>query len=101
MTDIITNLTTNWIKNRKKEQPFFLMCHHKVPHDFWEYAQRYEHMFDDKTIPEPESLLKTEDIEAATRDFGSSVTPRAGSAVYMMISVKRIMLQVRYREQST
>ena len=78
VTDIITNLTTNWIKNRKKEQPFFLMCHHKAPHDFWEYAQRHEHMFDDKTIPEPESLFEDRSHRSpATRDFGSSVTPRS------------------------
>ena len=96
VTDIITNLTTNWIKNRKKEQPFFLMCHHKAPHDFWEYAQRHEHMFDDKTIPEPEA------IEALLREILEvRLRPGAGSAVYIMISVKRIMLQVRYREQST
>ena len=57
------------------------MCHHKAPHDFWEYAQRYEHMFDDKTIPEPEVFLKTEAIEALLREIWSSVTPGAGSAV--------------------
>ena len=78
------------------------MCHHKAPHDFWEYAQRYEHMFDDKTIPEPESLFEDRSHRSpATRDFGSSVTPRSRIRSYIMISVKRIMLQVRYREQST
>ena len=54
------------------------MCHHKAPHDFWEYAQRHEHMFDDKTIPEPESLFEDRCHRSpATRDFGSSVTPRS------------------------
>lgn len=54
------------------------MCHHKAPHDFWEYAQRHEHMFDDKTIPEPESLFEDRSHRSpATRDFGSSVTPRS------------------------
>ena len=60
------------------------MCHHKAPHDFWEYAQRYEHMFDDKTIPEPESLLKTEAIEALLREILEvRLRPGAGSAVIL------------------
>ena len=47
-------------------------------------------------------FLKTEAIEALLQEILEvRLRPGAGSAVYIMISVKRIMLQVRYREQST
>ena len=31
-TDIITSKSINWLSSRNKNQPFFLMCHHKAPH---------------------------------------------------------------------
>ena len=34
-TDIVTDLTIDWIKNRNKDKPFFMMCHHKAPHRHW------------------------------------------------------------------
>ena len=35
-TDIITSKCINWLSSRNKNQPFFLMCHHKAPHREWE-----------------------------------------------------------------
>ena len=32
VTDIITDLSIDFLKNRPKNKPFFLMCHHKAPH---------------------------------------------------------------------
>ena len=32
VTDIVTDLAIEFLKNRPKEKPFFLMCHHKAPH---------------------------------------------------------------------
>ena len=37
-TDAITDLTLDWLKNRKDEKPFFLMHHYKAPHDYFENA---------------------------------------------------------------
>ena len=55
-----------------------MMCHHKAPHDFWEYESRFEHMFDGVTIPETKSLFEDKRHRSvATRDLGSSVTPRS------------------------
>ena len=31
VTDIITDLAIDFLKNRPKDKPFFLMCHHKAP----------------------------------------------------------------------
>lgn len=79
VTDIITQMATSYLKNeRDQSKPFFMMCHHKAPHDFWQYAKRHEHMFDGVWIPEPDSLFEDKSHRSeATRDFGSSVSPRS------------------------
>jgi len=53
VSDIITDIAIDFLKNRPKDKPFFLMCHHKAPHRRWEPAARYEHMYDGVEIPEP------------------------------------------------
>ena len=53
-TDAITDLTLDWLKNRKDEKNLFLMHHYKAPHDYFENADRYESYLADIDIPEPE-----------------------------------------------
>ncbi|WP_339731584.1 sulfatase [uncultured Gimesia sp.] len=56
-SDAITDISLKWLKNRKqKKKPFFLMHHFKAPHDNFENAERYDWLYQDVTIPEPESL---------------------------------------------
>jgi arylsulfatase A-like enzyme len=55
-TDIITDLSIDFLKNRPKDKPFFLMCHHKAPHRSWEPDEKHRIMFADKQIPEPKTL---------------------------------------------
>lgn len=55
-SDVITDLSLAYLKNRDKSKPFFLMHHYKAPHDFFEYAPRYSEFLEDVTIPEPTSL---------------------------------------------
>ena len=55
-TDVITDLTIEYLRNIDKSKPFFLMHHYKAPHDFFEYAPRYESFLDNTEIPEPSSL---------------------------------------------
>ncbi|MCW0483741.1 sulfatase [Prolixibacteraceae bacterium A06] len=58
VTDIITDLTLDWMKNRrKKEQPFLLMYLQKAPHREWIPAERHYREFTKKTFPEPETLF--------------------------------------------
>jgi len=55
--DAITDLSIAWLKNRRaKDKPFFLLHHFKGPHDNFENAERYDFLYEDATIPEPESL---------------------------------------------
>lgn len=58
VSDIITDLSLDWLKNQSEDQPFMLMMHHKAPHALWEYHPKYENMFDGVTIPEPETLFE-------------------------------------------
>jgi arylsulfatase A-like enzyme len=55
-TDITTELGIEWLNTRPKNQPFFLMLHHKAPHRAWEPAERHVAIFKDKSFPEPETL---------------------------------------------
>ena len=55
-TDVITDLSINYIKNRDKSKPFFLMHHYKAPHDMFEFAPRYKDFLENTEIPEPSSL---------------------------------------------
>lgn len=58
VTDIITDLTIDWLDNRKKDdQPFMLMYLHKAPHREWFPAERHYREFTKKTFPEPETLF--------------------------------------------
>ncbi len=78
VTDIITDKTMDFLKNRESDKPFFLMCHHKAPHDFWDYPERHEHLFDGIDIPVPDTLFENRTHRnVASRDYGSSVTPRS------------------------
>ncbi len=56
VTDIITDLSIDFLKNRPKDKPFFLMCHHKAPHREWEPDAKHKAQFADKVIPEPSTL---------------------------------------------
>ena len=53
VTDIITDLAIDFLKNRPKDKPFFLMCHHKAPHRSWEPDAKHRAMFAGRQIPEP------------------------------------------------
>jgi len=54
-TDIITDMSVDFIE-RHKEQPFFLMCHHKAPHRNWQYHPRYRDIHAPGTIPLPKTF---------------------------------------------
>ena len=57
-TDIITDLTLDWLKEgRDPNKPFFLMYQHKAPHRNWQPGPKYLTKYDDVTIPEPETLF--------------------------------------------
>jgi len=59
-TDIITDLALDWLKNgRDPKRPFLLMYQHKAPHRNWQPGPKHLHLYDDVTIPEPDSLFES------------------------------------------
>ncbi len=56
VTDITTDLSIDFLKNRPQDKPFFLMCHHKAPHRNWQPDAKHKAMFAGKVIPEPATL---------------------------------------------
>lgn len=56
-TDIITDLSIEWLKNRDKSKPFLLMSQHKAPHREWYPALRHLGWDQDRKHPEPETLF--------------------------------------------
>ncbi|MGD9724627.1 MAG: sulfatase [Pirellulales bacterium] len=56
-TDIITDLTLDWLKNRDRTKPFLAMCQHKAPHREWEPALRHLGHDGDRQYPEPPTLF--------------------------------------------
>ncbi len=57
VTDIITDVSLEWLKSRDKSRPFLLMCQHKAPHRQWEPALRHLNHDQDRKYPEPETLF--------------------------------------------
>ena len=82
-SDVITDITLDWLKNkRKKEQPFFLMHHYKAPHDDFEYAPRYEEYLSDTYIPEPESMYRQPNFGSeATKGNNDSLIHEIGTSI--------------------
>jgi len=56
-TDIITDLSLEWLKKRDTSKPFMLMVQHKAPHRNWIPPERYWRWLDDVEIPEPDTLF--------------------------------------------
>lgn len=53
VTNIITDLATQWLDQRDTEKPFCLMIHHKAIHRIWMADTTDIGLFEDKTFPMP------------------------------------------------
>ncbi len=62
-TDLITDSALQFLKDRPKDKPFFLMCHHKAPHRPWEPDEKHRKEWENVQVPEPETF----DDDYATR----------------------------------
>jgi arylsulfatase A-like enzyme len=56
VTDIITDLSMEFLKKRDKGKPFCLLYHHKAPHRAWQPDPKHAEMFKNQTFPEPETF---------------------------------------------
>ncbi|WP_066631579.1 sulfatase family protein [Labilibacter marinus] len=81
-SDVITDITLEWLKNRDSSKPFFLMHHYKAPHDMFEFAPRYADYLEDTFIPEPSSLYDNENNgSVGTKGYNDELINVIGSSV--------------------
>lgn len=57
VTDIVGDLSIDWLKQRDKTKPFLLMSQHKAPHREWSPALRHLDFDKDRVYPEPATLF--------------------------------------------
>jgi arylsulfatase A-like enzyme len=81
VTDIITDLCLDWLRDRDENRPFCLLCHHKAPHRPWEPDEKHAHLYLNEHIPEPETLYddyanRATAAEAAEMRVGVHMTAR-------------------------
>lgn len=83
-TDVITDLSIEWLSQRDTSKPFFLMHHYKAPHDMFEFAPRYADYLADVDVPEPDNLHEQPQPgfgSIATRGENDSLIRRIGTSV--------------------
>ncbi len=56
VSDIIADLTIDFLEKRPKDKPFLVFSNPKAPHRPWEPDEKHRLMFADKVIPEPETF---------------------------------------------
>ncbi|MFC2124793.1 sulfatase [Bacteroidota bacterium] len=65
VTDIITDLGLNWLKDRTSDKPFCLLLHHKAPHRNWMPSPNHHQLFRDIDIPVPDTYFDDYDTRSA------------------------------------
>ena len=55
-TDIVTDLSVDFLDSVADDDPFCLLVHHKAPHRPWVPHPRYDRLYEAGTIPEPETM---------------------------------------------
>ncbi|OIQ39413.1 MAG: acetylglucosamine-6-sulfatase [Bacteroidetes bacterium MedPE-SWsnd-G1] len=56
-TDVIADLSMNWLDTIDKSKPFMLMTHFKATHEPFDFPERFNDLYKEQEIPEPESLF--------------------------------------------
>ena len=78
-TDLIGDLSLDFLQKRDKSKPFFLMSHHKAPHRNWQPGPKYKDFLNDRDIPEPDNLYedaakRSQAAQRATLRVGEDTT---------------------------
>jgi arylsulfatase A-like enzyme len=56
LTNVITDSSIQWLKDRTRDKPFCLMVHHKAPHGPDIHEERHARLYENETIAEPGTL---------------------------------------------
>lgn len=73
VTDVITNLSLNWIE-KNKDQPFCIMVQEKAPHRNWMPPLKYLDKFNDKEFKLPENFYDDHEGRQALQRQLTSIT---------------------------
>jgi arylsulfatase A-like enzyme len=76
VTDLITDMSLEWLKSRDRDRPFCLLTHHKCPHRPWEPDQAHADLYADYDIPVP-------------ANFDDDYTGRASAAAAATMRIER------------
>jgi arylsulfatase A-like enzyme len=79
-TDLITDFSLEFLKNRPKDRPFFLLCHHKAPHRPWQPDEKHAKQWENVIVPEPETFhddyaTRSDAAREATMRIDQHLTP--------------------------
>jgi len=72
-TDLITDFSIDFLDNRPKDKPFFLMCHQKAPHRNWQPREDKKAKWAKVQVPLPETF---DDDYAGKADAAREATMR-------------------------
>ncbi len=79
ITDLITQMSLDWLEKRNPDQPFCLLTHHKAPHRQWHSDEAHAGMYLGQFMPEPATLqddyrTRAYAAQAATMRVGVHMT---------------------------
>lgn len=94
VTDVITDHALEFLRNRPQDRPFFLMYHHKAPHDVFVPKREHAHLFADP-IPEPSTLNEDVSDRIALRETVEKIGHRHTS--YGVPEWRWFLTRVRYQ----
>jgi len=72
-TDLITDMSIDWLKSRDPSRPFLLISQHKAPHRCWSPPPRHFNTYPHGTIPEPDTLFMEHDASGPGRESEMSI----------------------------
>ena len=79
-TDIVTDMSLDWVDGLEEDEPFCLMVHHKAPHRPWVPDEKHAHLYADGDIPEPETFFDDLDTRSkAVRGVHMTIADDLGS----------------------
>jgi arylsulfatase A-like enzyme len=87
VTDILTDLSLDWLAGRDPQRPFLLCLHHKAPHRWWQPHPKYASLYQDDDRAEPDTL----DDDYATR---SEAARRAAMRVDRDLNARDVKAEV-------
>src|SRR5262249_43796123 len=96
-TDIITELSLEWLRKRDKSRPFLLMCQHKAPHREWLPALRHLGHDADRKYPEPPTLFDDYTGRGKAEHDQDMTIARTMTAIDLKLTPPRILTAAERR----